>query len=501
MRSGNAAQFDQVAAIDLGSNSFHMVVARVVDGELKVVDRIRETVRLAAGLGEDKLLDRAAFGRAIEALERFGQRLREFPAGSVRAVGTNTLRKARNGRELLAAAGEALGHEIEVISGYEEARLIYLGVAHSLADDGRPRLVIDIGGGSTEFIIGDGFTPRYMESLHMGCVSLTQRFFPDGQITKKRMAEAELAARQQLEPVEQQFLRRGWEREVGASGTIKALEGVIFQAGWSARGITPDGLKRLRKALISAGHIDKLNLKGLSERRAQVIPGGFAVLAGAFDALDIERMEFADGALREGALYDLRGRIWHEDVRARSVRALAERYHVDSEQAARVEETACMLLSQVRESWGLSDEIDDQILRWAAHLHEIGLDISHSQYHKHGEYIAAYSDLAGFSREEQRTLAVLVRTHRRKFPSSLFADLPAGWGETARRLAVLLRLAVLFHRGRSDQPLPPVSLTADGDRVQLSLEGGWLDSHPLLAADLREEADALAGGGITLSYA
>lgn len=490
---------DQVAAIDLGSNSFHMVVARVEGTGLKVMDRLREPVRLAAGLGGNKRLTPEAMERALACLERFGQRVRELPPGSVRAVGTNTLRKAKDRRGFLAAAGRALGHDVEVVSGYEEARLIYLGVAHSLADDEDRRLVMDIGGGSTELIIGERFAPRLMESLHMGCVSVTQEFFADGAITAKRMARAELAAQRELEPVAERFRELGWSGAVGASGTIRAIDRTLRENGWSDGAIGPDGLERLRKALIAAGHVDRLNLKGLGGERAQVIPGGFAVLSGAFRQLDLERLDAADGALREGLLYDLLGRIRHEDVRSASVVGLARRYHADAAQAARVETTAGYLLAQVADDWGLQGQARGRILAWAAQLHEVGLDISHSQYHKHGAYIVGWSDLAGFSRDEQQVLATLVRAHRRKFPLGQFRDLPGGWADTAMRLAVLLRLAVVLHRGRSPNPLPAVTLRARESELALAFPAGWLDRHPLARADLEEEAAYLANAGFALT--
>lgn len=501
MRAGNTESFQEVAALDMGSNSFHLVVARLDGGTVKVVDRVRETVRLAAGLDDQGCLTADAEEAALVALERLGQRLRELPTGSVRAVGTNTLRQARNSKEFLRRASAALGHDVEVISGYEEARLIYLGVAHSIADDGAQRLVVDIGGGSTEFILGRGFVPEIMESLHMGCVSLTDAYFPDGAISKKRMQKAMLAAERELEPIRERFRKQGWQRALGASGTIKAIDSVLEANGWSEQGITAAGLKKLRKAVIDAGSIGKLNLKGLSERRAQVLPGGLAVLSGAFEALGIERMEYADGALREGALYDLLGRIRHEDVRARTVEAMAERYHVDRAQVASVRATALDFLAQARGAWQLGDEHNERLLSWAAELHEIGLDISHSGYHKHGAYIISHADMAGFSREEQRLLAALVGVHRRKFRNKAFDELPGDWARAGRRLAVLLRMAVVLQRGRHQDTLPDIGLTVREDKVGLRFPAGWLDDHPLAAADLDEEASFLAGGGFELSFA
>ncbi|MBA1145586.1 exopolyphosphatase [Ectothiorhodospiraceae bacterium WFHF3C12] len=486
------------AAIDLGSNSFHLLIARVEDGQLKVVDRLRESVRLGGGLDETNYLTSAAMERGLETLARFGQRLREFPPGSVRAVGTNTLRKARNSRRFLDRARDALGHEIDIVSGYEEARLIYLGVAHSLADDGQQRLVVDIGGGSTELITGEGFAPRLMESLHMGCVSLMEAHFQGGGISSRRMQRAVLAARMELEPIESRFREEAWQRAVGASGTVRAIQRVVQEAGWSDYGITASSLKQLRKALVEAGHVDKIRFSSLSRDRAEIFPGGVAVLVGVFEALGIERMEAADGAMREGLLYDLLGRIQHEDVRALTVEALARRYHADTEHAGRVGETALGFLEQARNHWRLGEPIFGRALAWAASLHEIGLDISHSQYHKHGAYVLRNADMAGFSKQEQLLLASLVRTHRRKFPRTVFEELPDAWTEPAQRLAILLRLSVRLHRGRGRDPLPSIVLKPDGRSVALHFPDDWLADHPLAEADLEEEAGYLRSAGYRL---
>ena len=491
---------DAVAAIDLGSNSFHMIVARPNGGELAVVDRLREMVRLAAGLDEQRRLKADAQRRALDCLERFGQRLRDMPAGSVRAVGTNTLRSAHNAGEFLEVAEQALGHPIEIISGVEEARLIYLGVAHSTPGTTGPRLVMDIGGGSTELIIGEGFEPRRMESLYMGCVNMSQRHFPDGAITAKRWQKALLAARQELEPLETSYRRLGWDEAIGASGTIRAVRSVVQAAGWSSAGISYDSLKRLAETLIKAGDVDKLKLAELSAERAPVFAGGVAVLLATFEALGIDQMRVSDGALREGLLYDLLGRIRHEDVRSRSVESLAGRYHIDLEQSERVARTAEQCLGQVSGAWELDGEEPARWLRWAAWLHEVGLDIAHSQYHKHGAYILENADLAGFSRQEQRVLAGLVRLHRRKFASTVVKALPEDWRQPITYLAVLLRLSAVLHRSRSATPLAPLELKASEKRLQLRFPEGWLDEHPLTRADLEQEAAYLKSARLALDF-
>jgi exopolyphosphatase/guanosine-5'-triphosphate,3'-diphosphate pyrophosphatase len=491
----------QLAAVDLGSNSFHLIVAQVNDGHLQVVDRLRETVRLAGGLEpRSKILAEKDIGRALACLERFGQRLRDLPPQAVRAVGTNTLRSARNGDAFRRRGEEALRHRIEVIAGREEARLIYLGVAHGAGGGARRRLVIDIGGGSTEVIIGEGFEPVFMESLYVGCVGLSREYFPDGRISKGRMAAAVLAARRELASLEESFKAAGWDAAIGCSGTVKAIGDVCRAQGWCDHHLTADGLARLRRVLVDAGHADKVQLEALREDRRPVLPGGLAILIAVYEALELEAIAVSESALREGLLYDLIGRIRHEDVRARTVRSLSERYGVDVEHASRVERKALICLEQVAGAWSLGEEEHQDMLSWSARLHEVGLAVSHNQYHKHGGYLLQYADLPGFSRQDQALLASLVRGHRRKFPTAVFEALPAQWVVPAQRLCVLLRIAVALRRGRHATPIPRFRVQAEGNHVQLTLPGGWLDAHPLTRADLEEEASYLEAAGFELDF-
>lgn len=486
---------DSLAAVDLGSNSFHMIVARVTQGELQVVDRMREMVRIAAGLNKKYYLSAEVQERAIACLQRYAQRLGVMPPGSVRAVGTNTLRRARNAPAFLALAQQALGYPIEIISGQEEARLIYIGVAHSLADDAHRRLVIDIGGGSTEFIIGEHFEPLHMESLEIGCVSGTLNFFPKGVISCAHWESAYIAASQELQAIAGQFRQRGWEVCIGASGTVKAIFDIVNAQQWGDS-ITLVGLRKLRARLLSAGHIRRLNLPELSSERAAVLPGGLAILLAIFDSLGIERMRVSDGALREGLLYDLLGRVRQEDIRERTVTALCARYHVDMEQAARVEQTAQVCFEQLSSTWPLKDY--EPMLGWAARLHEIGLAVSHSQYRKHGAYLVGNSDMPGFSRQDQQLLTALILGQRSKLLLDLFAPLPDKLAKAAIPLCILLRLAVLLHRSRSDSPLPRFSCSAEDKTIQLKFPKKWLNDHPLTQADLVQEARHLKAAGIGL---
>ncbi len=486
------------AAVDLGSNSFHMIVTRLMEGgSLQVIDRMREQVRLGEGLTEDKSLHPVVVSRALACLERFGQRLREMPPGSVRAVGTNTLRQVRPDSPFLTQAEQALGHSIEVINGREEARLVYLGVSHGVASSER-RLVVDIGGGSTELIVGQGFEPSLRESLHMGCISITQHFFPQGLLTARTLEQAELACAVELRPVRETFRQAGWQQVVGSSGTARAIATVLRAEGWSDDVISLAGLRKLRHAMIEAGRLEALQLKELSEERKSVFPGGVAVLSAIFKHLRIERMQVSDQALREGLIYDLLGRIQHEDVRERTLRTLIALYRLDTGHAGRVEETAKNLLAQVASSWHLNNPEFARLLGWAAQIHEVGLLVSHTQYHKHGAYLIRNADLPGFSREEQAMLAILVRGHRRKFPVSEFATVPAPVRTISQHLCVLLRLAVLLHRGRSQKCAPGVILAAQGNTLTLSFPADWAAEHPLTVTELQLESGRLAEAGFEL---
>jgi exopolyphosphatase/guanosine-5'-triphosphate,3'-diphosphate pyrophosphatase len=487
---------DVIAAVDLGSNSFHMVVARYSHGQLIIQDRLRETVRLAAGLDEQGRLDRSAIEAALACLERFGQRLRDMKAESVRVVGTNTLRRARRKGAFLDRARAALGHPIEIISGIEEARLIYLGVAQTMPSEPGRRLVVDIGGGSTEIIIGEGVSAKRLESLHMGCVTLSTRFFEDGEITEKRMKRARLAAKLELEPVRAMFKEYGWDQVVGSSGTIRSVADVLRARGETS--ITPAAVESLVELTLRAGHTSKLRIPELSPERVPVLAGGLAVLSEVLDNLGIKSMRAAEGALREGLLYDLVGRLTNEDARVRSVRAMQGRYHVDVPQAERVESTALGFLRQTESDWGLNESFGEMILCWAARLHEIGLDVSHSHYQKHGAYLLEHADMPGFPQEEQKILAKIVGAHRRKWHVDALQDLNPTWHIKTEFLIVLLRLAVLLHRGRSAQALPKIDVRAKVRSIEISFPRGWIEDHPLTAADLEQEVDYLKVAGFRL---
>jgi len=489
---------DLLAAVDIGSNSFHMVVARYVLGQLRIVDRLREMVRMAAGLDGQGGIDQAAMARAVECLARFGQRLRSIPPAQVRAIATNTVRALRAPRSFLLPAETALGHGIEVVAGREEARLIYLGVAQGQPPTEARRLVMDIGGGSTEFIIGEGFNPLERESLQMGCVASTRRFFANGKLSRKRWREGLTEVSAEFQQFGAAYRARGWTEAIGSSGTIKAI-GEIHRAMKLSRGaITREGIGSIRDAILGFEDVDQVRLPGLSDERRPVIAGGLLVLEAAFNELDLVNMDVSETAMREGVLYDMLGRAQHRDPREASIAALALRYGVDREQAARVEQSAMALFEQVSEAWDLS-ESHRLMLGWAARIHEIGLSIAHSQYHQHGAYVIAHSDIAGFSTQEQHMLAALIRCQRRTLAMGAINELPERLIEPTLRCVLLLRLAVLLHRSHAPQPPPDLQLLVGARQLKLTLARSWLDGHPLTRSDLDAEREHLADIGHTLS--
>jgi exopolyphosphatase/guanosine-5'-triphosphate,3'-diphosphate pyrophosphatase len=482
------ARPDLLAAVDLGSNSFHLQVGRVVDGQIYPLDSLREVVRLGAGLTAEKRIDRATQARALEALERIGERLRGLPRNAVRAVGTNTLRVAKNAPQFLREARAALGFPIEVIAGREEARLIYLGVAHALAPAANKpvhnRLVVDIGGGSTEFIIGKGLEPLLTESLYMGCVSYSLAYFPEGRVDKARMKKAELAARQELSGMVAEYRAAGWQEAVGSSGTVRALEAILRENGFSDDGITHDGLERLRALLIRNERVDHERVAGLRKDRVPVLPGGLAILLAAFSELGIEKMSVSEGALRHGVLYDLLGRVQHRDMREATVSQFMRRYHVDASQAERVRALALRILDEVTGDRDDRDA-DRAMLDWAARLAEIGLSVAHAQYHKHSAYILSNADMPGFSRMEQQRLARIVLAHRGKLGKMQDAGLEGGdW-----TLVFALRVAALALRNRTDARFPMLRAAGDDAGYALDLPQAWLEENPLAAAALETETE------------
>ncbi|MAS25667.1 MAG: exopolyphosphatase [Oceanospirillaceae bacterium] len=485
---------DLIAAVDLGSNSFHMVIAQEFQGEIRTIEKRGQKVQLGAGLDSAGILSEEAQQRGIDCLREFGQRLQGMDGSRISVLATNALRAARNRKEFISRAEEVLGYPIEVIAGREEARLIYLGVSHTLADDAGKRLVVDIGGGSTEFIIGERFEPLALESLHMGCVSFTRRFFPDGAITEERFNDAVSAASQELLNIESNYKKLGWVNVVGSSGTIRAAEQALVENGWEAEGITASGLKKLRKQMLQYATVDDVALPGVKPERRQVFIGGLAILTAVFNIFEPERMIYSDGALREGALWDLTGRSAHENVRQRTVDGMCERFYVDQAQAERVKDMALAMFRQVKGDWKL-DGMAEAFLGWAAQLHEIGLAISHSSFHKHGAYLLQHADMLGFTRQGQAKLAALVRSHRRKLNDELFAEVAAARQPVAMKLSRLLRLAVTLNHSRGAYPVPVPELISLDKKLTVKMPDGWLEAHPLTTRDLMAEVAAQNSAG------
>ncbi len=476
----------QLAALDLGSNSFHLLIAQQRGSRIQILDRHKEMVRLAAGLDDRNLLSKQAISRALECLKRFAQRLRTLDPENVRIVGTNTLRQAKD-ETFFNEAEQILGHRIEIISGHEEGRLIYLGVCHDLGTSDGGRLVIDIGGGSTELIIGKRFSHEQIESLHMGCVSMTQRYFADGKLGNANMDRAINSAMVELEPIMANFVDAGWDQAIGTSGTINTLQAVL-QNLYETDEITAAALQELRAHITTFKRIEQLDLPGLSEERRPVFVGGLAILLAAFKALNMDSMATSQGALREGLIFDLLGRQHHDDARDRSVNGLMERFGVDPAQARHVRETSISLISQVAKDWNLTSATCKHMITWAADLHELGMTLSHAGFHKHGAYMIENMDLPGFSRSDQQQLALLVRHHRRK----ISPDLYTGDDPTLLRLCIILRIATLLHRNRAHDAPPHIEACAGPGEINLVIPEMWLLEHPLTALDLEQERHYLA---------
>lgn len=483
------------AAVDLGSNSFHLLVARREHGELRVIDRIKEMVRLGGGLDDEGNLDPDVQERAFGCLARFGQRLRGIPDENMRAVGTQTFRRLKNANSMLMIAETALGCTIDIIAGREEARLIYIGVTEGVAGHDSRRLVIDIGGGSTELVIGEGQEPLELESLQYGCVSLTRRFFGDGVITPDRWDAALRTVMADMQELQLRYRQTGWDMAIGSSGTIKAVEQICRLQGWVEKDINLDALFFLRDKMLKFETIDAVRLPGLSDRRHPVLIGGLAMLFACFKSLGLETIQVSPYALREGVLSDLLGRQEHRDPRDKTVNAFMSRYSVDRAQAERVKEVALRACSKIADGMFLR-QIHRDLLGWAADLHETGLGVSHSQYQVHSGYLVANSDMAGFSRQEQLFLAALVRFHRRSIPSSFADNLPSRLMEPLRMTLFCLRFACVLCRTREAKSIPEFKLSGTDNRITVDFPPEWKENHPLTMADLRQESQQLKAIGL-----
>lgn len=487
------------AAIDLGSNSFHMVIAEPEGNSIRKIDSLRMPTRLGAGLDENKRLLPATKAIALDALSQYAERLRDVPRKHIRIVGTNTLRRAKDRESFMQEAHKILGKPIDIISGREEARLIYSAVSHTFPDKTKQRLVIDIGGGSTEFVVGKGFEPNLLESVNMGCVSYTTQFLSGkNQLTAITMKKAIMEAQLEMQPLALAYKQCGWDEVIGCSGTIKAAARMLAELSITDGAITRDGLRKLVRIIIKAGSVEALDLNSISHSRTQVIAGGLAVLRAIMKTLDIDVMQASQVALREGLIFDMLGKAEHTDIQSQTLANLTHRYSIDIRQAERVEDTATKLFHHVADTWKLESDTDLELLIWAAKLHELGMGVAHTQYHKHGAYILENSDLMGFTLAEQTALSLLVRYHRRKIDLGAFDGLPDDERDRLLHLLGLLRLAALLHRGRHDESLDEVNVRIKEGQITVIAPQNWLDEHPLTYAELVAEAERLTHVNIKL---
>ncbi len=484
-RPASSQHEDIYAVIDLGSNSFHMLMVKVVGGSVQVIGRVKRKVRLASGLNDSLVLSKKAMTRGWECLALFAERLQDIPSSNIRIVGTATLRLARNVKVFLSEAEKILGQPIEIISGEDEARLIYLGVAHTSACESN-RLVIDIGGASTELVVGHGFSPIALASLHMGCVTYLDRYFADGLLSEDNFNRAIESAEVEAQSIVAEFTGIGWQIAVGASGTVQAMQEILVAQGLDEV-ITQARLETIMQQAIACGQVDKLEVVGLAQERKQVFASGLAILIGLFRSLHIQGMTLSGGALREGILYGMLPQLQHTDVRNRTIASLMVRYYIDQQQANRVGDMALELAEQLKDQWNLTRFEGLSMLRAGALLHELGLLIEYKNYHHHGAYIISHTELPGFTRAQQQLLMALVFNHRLDIQRDVIAKQTMTSVLLAVRLTRLLRLAVILSMRRQHEALPEVSISAQAEVLLVQLPTGWLEQHPLMRAELEQE--------------
>ncbi|CCQ11080.1 Exopolyphosphatase [Pseudoalteromonas luteoviolacea B = ATCC 29581] len=491
-------EYPAIAAVDLGSNSFHLVVAREVDGQLQLLHREKQRVYLAVGLDDEDNLALDAIERAIAVLQQFATTLNGFPPENVKVVATYTLRKTKNIQQFLRFANKVFPYQIEVISGQEEARLIYQGVARNLHDD-HHRLVVDIGGGSTELIIGKHQQHKLLSSRNCGCVTSTLRYFKENKLSEKRFQKAIIAAEQELESIAVKYMQQGWQICYGTSGTIKAISS-ICQANWDDERITLERLVKIKSDLIAAKDLSLAEIKGIAPERLASLPGGLCVLIAVFNQLHLSEMHYCDFALREGLLHDMQQSYHDVDIRANTITSLSERYVVDTQHALNICNTLSTLFEQVSPDWELTKN-DLKLVKWAAQLHEIGLSINSSALHKHSAYIVSNTQLPGFTQEQQLLLSTLIRFYRKKIKLS---DIPMFMNISQQhffKVLMLLRLSILFNQKRQVDTCPSVMLetTETGLHIHFKDET-WLEQSSLLAADLESEATYWQSADLSLKF-
>lgn len=474
------------AAVDLGSNSFHMVVVHVLHGNVQIVGKIKQKVRLAAGLDDEMELDLASMQRGWNCLQSFAERLQDIPKSNVKVVATATLRLAHNASTFLSRAEEILGLGINVISGEEEARQIYLGVAYTSANEGSS-LVIDIGGASTEIIFGNDMTPISLTSLDMGCVTFMERYFTNGVLSEDNFARAQQAATSLLDAVKEEFLCFDWQNCLGASGTPQAIVEILVNQGISDA-IRLDYLYELRRQCIECKSMDSLQIEGLSEARRAIFPSGLAILICLFEQLRIQEMNISGGALREGLIYGMLDSMNDNDRREQTLNQTIQRFRIDIVHARNVHSVAEALCEQVCEQTGICNFDTDAVLEAACMLHELGMHIEYKHYHQHGAYILSYIDLPGYTQLQKTTIKDLVKNHRQAINVEDFAAYHEEVSPMIVNLLRALRIAIVVSIRRADLSVPPIQLTIDEDHWRLEFPDGWLKNHPLINAELNNEA-------------
>ncbi|CAH9067294.1 Guanosine-5'-triphosphate,3'-diphosphate pyrophosphatase [Pseudoalteromonas holothuriae] len=477
---------DVFAVIDLGSNSFHMLIARHVAGGVHTIGRVKRKVRLAAGLDRNNVLSDEAMQRGWECLALFAERLQDIPKQNISIVATATLRLAKNADEFKSRAEQILQNKVNVISGELEAKTIYKGVAHTSACLGR-QLVIDIGGASTEVVIGKGFHALLYKSLNMGCVTYLERFFCDGLLSKKNFTEAISAATSVIKPIQKDYIDMGWELAIGASGTVQAIQEILAACGHSDM-LTLQKLEEIQIQAMACQSIKQLDLPGLGEERRLVFVSGLAILIALFKSLKISQMGLAGGALREGVLYSMIPELHNSDICKRTLDSFMDRYHVDKQQASYVTELSLSLAKQLCDDWQLDIDIAKKILSAVASVHEIGLIVDYKLYHQHSAYILSHTCMPGYSKIEKQLIVALTASHRTDINIKQFNNLSAK-GTLAKRLSRIIRIAVILSMRRQDDIVPPVRIVSDeSDFLTISFEADWLINHPLMESELEQEA-------------
>jgi len=485
------------AVIDLGSNSFHMMIVQVVAGSVQIIGRVKRKVRLASGLDENMYLSDEAMLRGWECLDLFAERLQDIPSTNIRISGTATLRLAQNVSVFLNKAEKILGHPVQVISGEQEAQTIYKGVAYTSSSKQR-RLVVDIGGASTELVAGEGDSPSVYKSLNVGCVTYLERYFPNGYLSEQNFTTAIAEAELEISKIRDLYKDFGWREEVGASGTVQAIQEILINQGHDEI-ITLDRLVSIMQQAITYGTIDNLNIPGLVKERQLVFPSGLAILIAIFRQLNLKGMTLAGGALREGQLYSMLPQLTKLDVRQRTLDSVMTRYHVDQEHANRVAELSLNIAKQTSKHWDLLQFDATEVLRSAALVHEVGLQVAYKDQQLHASYILANTNLPGFTEAQKKLLTALVRNHREDIDQPSLSKQSSTSVLLACRLTRILRLAVILSLRRADEVLPEVKVEVLNEDINLHLPENWLDENPLSEAELKQEAGFQAEQGWRLN--